>query len=253
MQKEQLITTLEGLGLTENESKVYLASLILGPATVLKISRAAEIKRTTVYAVVESLKQKGLMSIEVRGFKKLFVAENPDQLETILTQRNNLFRKTFSQFKELYNISGEDDDSIKYYDGLSSIKTVYERILTEIRPGGEYLTYGNSQDWLALDEKYFLKYMKQRAERSRMINYPIKLLLVNSERARKIKRQEKNFNFTVKLLPKGKTFTSNVVITRQRLVIHQLITPTRAVVITNKSAIETQRELFYVIWDSIND
>ena len=40
------------LGLTENEAKVYVAALSLGPATILKIAQAAAIKRTTVYFVV---------------------------------------------------------------------------------------------------------------------------------------------------------------------------------------------------------
>ena len=84
MKNNPLLTTLTTLGLTDHEAAVYLAALSLGPATILKIAKAAEIKRTTVYSVIETLKLKGLVSVEVKGFKSLFVAEDPTKLETIL-------------------------------------------------------------------------------------------------------------------------------------------------------------------------
>lgn len=96
MKTNKLFTTLTNLGLTEKEAKVYLANLALGPTTILQITRGAELKRTTVYSIIESLKQKGLINIEARGFKKLFVAENPERLESILEEKNNKIKKFFA-------------------------------------------------------------------------------------------------------------------------------------------------------------
>ena len=79
MADNKLIHTLESLGLSENEAKVYYAALTLGPASILNIARAAGIKRTTVYSVVEALKQRGLMVLEVKGFKQNYVAQDPAQ------------------------------------------------------------------------------------------------------------------------------------------------------------------------------
>ena len=87
MKINPLIQILNDMGLSENESKVYFMALSLGPTTILKLSQASELKRTTVYSVVESLKQKGLINTQVNGFKKKFVAEDPKKLEVILNSR----------------------------------------------------------------------------------------------------------------------------------------------------------------------
>ena len=104
MKSEKLTNILENLGLTENEAKVYLASLSLGQSTILKISRTAEIKRTTIYSVIESLKQKGLMKIEIKGWKKLFVAESPEKLDVMIKNRREELKSSLPEFLALYNL-----------------------------------------------------------------------------------------------------------------------------------------------------
>src|SRR3989338_6121463 len=113
MKNTKLIELLEELGLSENESKVYFASLSLGPATIIRIANTAEIKRTTVYSVVEALKQKGLINLEIKGFKKLYAAENPEKLETILEVKRNKLKAMLPEFAGLYNLKG-GESFIKY-------------------------------------------------------------------------------------------------------------------------------------------
>ena len=48
-------------GLTENESKVYLALLDLGPSLAGQISRKTGMHRRTVYDTTEMLIKKGLI------------------------------------------------------------------------------------------------------------------------------------------------------------------------------------------------
>ena len=52
---------LEAFGLTEKESRVYLALLELGEAGIGEIAKKSAIKRTTLYDVVENLKKSGLV------------------------------------------------------------------------------------------------------------------------------------------------------------------------------------------------
>lgn len=69
MKNIKLLETLKDIGLDESEAQVYLTSLSLGPTTVLRIARGGETKRTTVYGIIESLKNKGLMKVELKGLK----------------------------------------------------------------------------------------------------------------------------------------------------------------------------------------
>lgn len=236
--------------MTENESKIYLTLLSLGATTILKLSAVSEIKRTTAYAVVESLQQKGLVKIEVNGFKKLFIAESPEKLEVMLELRRKKMKELLPEFLAIQNLEGVES-FIKYYDGLESIKTVYEEILKKMRPHEEYLSIGNPSKWFPLDTEYFSNFRQRRAELSRKINFKIRHLLRDCEKARELKNYEKNYNEEIKILPEKINFSSNLIIIPKKVIIHQLIPPFRAIVIENPSAVHLQRELFNVIWETL--
>ncbi len=247
MKKDKIsIETLKNIGLTENEAQVYIAALSLGSATILKISRTAEIKRTTVYSVIESLKKKGLINIEVRGLKQLYAAEHPKKLSGLLDSRKQQFQGLLPELTALYNLKG-GESFIKCYEGLEGIKSVYENLLQSIRPREEYLVITNQEHWLNLDQPYFQRFIERRAK------LPItpRLLFTDSPVAREHKKFEKNYNEKVKILPKDTSLTTNLVITPQRVVIHQLTPPLMAIVIENKSVIEMHKELFEMIWQSL--
>lgn len=67
---------MQKLGLTEHESKVYLAALSLGPSSASQIAEQTGIKRPTVYLALENLAKQGLMSENLAGKKRLFEAES---------------------------------------------------------------------------------------------------------------------------------------------------------------------------------
>ena len=105
---------LKNLGLSENEAKVYMAMLELGPSVVVEISRKSQINRPTTYVQIESLKKKGLVSTQTKGKKQIFIAESPDKLELLIdselktvenkkSELNNFLPELLS----LFNSSGE--------------------------------------------------------------------------------------------------------------------------------------------------
>ena len=58
MLNNKTIEIIKDIGLTENEAKIYLANLSIGPATAINIAKEAGIIRTTAYSVIEALKIK---------------------------------------------------------------------------------------------------------------------------------------------------------------------------------------------------
>ncbi len=246
-----VITHLQGvltnLGLSDKEAAVYLTALSLGPTTALKISRVANLKRATVYTVIDSLKQKGLVNLEIKGFKTLFVAETPERLEGMLKRKTEELREVLPDLTALFNLKG-GEGKIKFYEGLTAVKSVYEMLLDEIRPHEDYLVIGEQELWYTLDKDYFQKFIERRAK----LNITIRLLFRDSRLAREHQKKERNFNEKIKILPSQTLLTTNTVITPEMLVIHQLTPPITAIVIKNKSAIQTQREFFEIIWQSID-
>ncbi len=75
---------LKEIGLSEKESKVYLAALELGPAAVQKIAERAGVKRPTTYVMLEALAERGLMTTTKEGKRTRFAASSPEKIMAIL-------------------------------------------------------------------------------------------------------------------------------------------------------------------------
>ncbi len=246
MQKEDIKETLVDFGLSEHEALVYLSSLTLGPTTVNKIAKHSGVKRTTVYPVIESLKRKGIMNIEVKGLKKLFIAENPEKLEGIIEQKKDRLKGMIPELAALYSLkSGEG--LIKYYEGVAGIKTVYDHILDGLKEGDEYLIVSDMKRFLAIDEPYFVNFMEKRAK----LNLEVKTIIQDNEEGRYYKTIERNINQKIKILDKSIDLKAFVIILPDKIVIAQMVEPLIAIIIENKSIVDMQRQQFNIIWNAI--
>jgi len=90
-------TFLEDLGLTKAEAQVYLALLQSGPSSIRKIATVANINRGTTYDALKRLSTTGLVSYRKRGERQHYMAESPDQINTLITERR----------RELVNLQAE--------------------------------------------------------------------------------------------------------------------------------------------------
>ncbi len=122
--------TLEKFGLSPNESACYLAALELGSASVQKIAKKAEVKRTTVYTVLEELIKKGLTAKSEEKGKTVYVAEDPNYLIRREEERKRELEESIPELKSIYNIS-ESKPSVKFYEGVEGLKTIYENTLKD--------------------------------------------------------------------------------------------------------------------------
>lgn len=117
------LQTLQHLGLTDKEARVYTASLELGSAPVQIIALKADINRPTAYVVIDNLLKMGLMTRHEQGKKTLYAAEPPERLERLierqhesLVEREAELKSIFPALKALFNLS-ENKPVIKYYEG----------------------------------------------------------------------------------------------------------------------------------------
>ncbi|MBI2483439.1 hypothetical protein HYV74_04675 [Candidatus Uhrbacteria bacterium] len=126
---------LQKLGLTEKETRVYLAALELGPQPVQDIARKAGVNRATTYVMIESLTQKGLMTSFERGKKRLFNPEHPDRLLSMIRVRERELQeqeREFSQFlPQLRAISSSSGERprVRFFEGPEGLRAIREEIL----------------------------------------------------------------------------------------------------------------------------
>jgi len=245
MKTNKNIEILKDIGLSEEEALVYLTSLSLGKTTVLKISRASGLKRTKVYGVIDSLKNKGLMSIDLQGLKNAYVAESPEKLEITLERKIDELKSQLPELMALHDLKG-GESVIKYYIGLDSMKQVFFDGLREIKPGQDYLVIANQEKWYNLDPKFAMSFIEDRAK----LNIKIKLLFQDSELAREHKKFERNFNEQVKILPEGTKLNVDTILLPNKMVVVDLNVPYMTIVIENRSIIELQKQMFELLWKS---
>lgn len=114
---------LQELGLNEKEASLYISLLQVDNASVIDLSKKTKINRSTVYFVLEGLKQKGLV-IEVQLGKKVhYAAEPPERLETFVERQKDIFEERIKRLKDIIpqvkSLQREQGQRpvVKYFDG----------------------------------------------------------------------------------------------------------------------------------------
>lgn len=125
---------LKEIGLSEKEAAVYLALLSFDKASVVEISKKANLKRPTAYVVLDSLAKKGLASEVNVGKKTFYVAEPPEKLDLFLERQiNNLEENKKSldiiipQLRGMQREGGEKP-SVRFYEGKEGLLSTHEDI-----------------------------------------------------------------------------------------------------------------------------
>ena len=122
------------LGLSESESKIYLASLRLGPTSVQSIAKEAKLSRTAAYDTVALLQDRGLMSTFERGKKRFFIAEEPDRalahFKSSVESMNENLGRLDSKIGELKLKAGGEKPAVRFYEGDEAIYALFSDFAT---------------------------------------------------------------------------------------------------------------------------
>lgn len=120
---------LRKLGLTEKEVKIYLAGLELGPGSVQKIAQITKITRPTVYETMKKLEEKGLFAETKQKAKRLFAAQSPERILSILrTQKREIEEKEREFIRIIASLEEKfsKQEGIKIYKGKEGLKALEE-------------------------------------------------------------------------------------------------------------------------------
>jgi sugar-specific transcriptional regulator TrmB len=245
MKQEELLQILEEVGLSSHESQTYLTLLSLGASGTTDIARAADMKRTTVFSVLQRLQQKGMVRLEIKGFKKFYVAENPERLMGLLHERESKLEKLLPTFSSLYNLKGSDS-SIQLYEGIEGIKNSYNNLLIDPGSFDTYMVISNLKQYENLGDTYFSKYTKRRSNAGIHARLLLQQTYVDNQKI----RYEGDPYSIIKILPEDVMLTTTTVITATQVVTIEHAEK-RALVITNPGIVKMHIELFNVIWSML--
>ncbi|MFH1770696.1 MAG: helix-turn-helix domain-containing protein [archaeon] len=134
-------------GLTEGESKVYLALLEIGTSTTGPIIDKSKIARSFVYNILEKLIEKGLVSYVVRENTKYYEAASPKRiLDYIEKKRNKLEEdklKVESLLPKLFMLrENAPSTEIHVFEGYRGLQTAYLQYHQRLKKGDEIVAFG---------------------------------------------------------------------------------------------------------------
>src|SRR3989344_693860 len=148
-------------GLTENEAKMYLTLLEIGPSNAGLISRKAGMHRRVVYDTAYMLIKKGLVGYILRNNVRLFQAVSPERLKEMRKEKEKIIDEVLPNMLNLYTKTKEKEET-NFYKGRNGLKTVFEDQISE---GKEILILGASPLAYEMLQFYFHWFDKRRAEK----------------------------------------------------------------------------------------
>ncbi|HLC50448.1 MAG TPA: helix-turn-helix domain-containing protein [Candidatus Nanoarchaeia archaeon] len=237
------VNALEQLGLTKNQSIVYISLLKLGSTSAQNIIKESGLHRSRVYDSLEKLEDLGLASFVVKDFKKYFQAAKPEMLLEYLDEKKELVNQILPELKILEGTKKEAINAF-IYKGKEGIKTIHSEMLKE----------GKDVYVLGAKGKIFteLPYFIPNFERER-IKKKIKFSLVYDKKEFKEFEKEtaKRKMFEGRILPKG--FESNAVVNvfGNKVAIVLWKEYPSAFMIENRDVAESFRKWFNFIYNNL--
>ncbi len=140
--------TLQRIGLTPGESKVYLALLKLGQSTTGPIVKKSGVTTSKSYKILHRLEEKGLVSHVNKNKVKHFKASTPSKVLDLVTKQYEDLEKRKKEVEKLipelvaYQKQVEDEHEAEVYYGIEGLDTLFSEQLRELKKGENHYVIG---------------------------------------------------------------------------------------------------------------
>lgn len=101
MFNKKILKQLHYFGFTSSQAKIYLAGLRLGKILMAPLAKAAQVKRSGVYYIMEELKRRKFFSSKKIGKRTYYIAASPEKLFKMTLEREILIRKILPLLKAI--------------------------------------------------------------------------------------------------------------------------------------------------------
>lgn len=146
------------VGLSKNESKVFLTLLELGATTAGKIAEKSAVHRTNVYDALERLTEKGLVAHVTKGKTTLFEATDPKILMNILKEKETKLQSIMPQMLLNKQMASSKSEA-HIYEGIVAVRNILNHFL---ELGQTRYAYGAPKLASEMISKYFLENYHRR-------------------------------------------------------------------------------------------
>ncbi|MFA7309407.1 MAG: helix-turn-helix domain-containing protein [Candidatus Paceibacterota bacterium] len=138
-----LAKTLQEIGLTDKQAQVYLALLALESTTAYEIAQHCDVKKPTVYVVLEELRRKGLVLKVPHAKKALFAARD---ISEYLAEQKRKLHAVESIVPMLHALGGPNTPNVYFFNGLRGLEEAIDFKFDSMRGKTYYNFYGDLAD-----------------------------------------------------------------------------------------------------------
>lgn len=246
-----MLNQLRDIGLGENEAKVYVALLELGPSTVLQIAGKAGINRPTTYVQLEALRKRDLIETITKGKKTLISPKEPAQLAVMLereaaeleVQKSEL-GKVLPQLQTMWTLAGKKP-IVRYFEGIEGLRQIQAEFL---KCKSKELWGINSVDAVTdIFPAHFQDFSKRRIR----AGIKTRSIYTSSRGAILPAHDEEALRESRFVDPKQMPFTSDITIYDDSIALASLSGVVSGTIITHKELADSFRALYSFLWSVI--
>jgi sugar-specific transcriptional regulator TrmB len=240
-----LINTLKQIGFNEKQAKIYLASLELGETTIKEIAKKAEIKRTTIYDLLDEMLENGLIKQTIKGTRKKLIAASPKELQIIIQKREALLSQIMPTLTSMSNVE-KIRPKIRFYEGREGLIEVYR---DTFQYSGEILAFASEDVVKVLGIDWATNYIKQRVQKKLYYKGIIsKSVLIEKEFASRDQEQMRS----AKIIDGTKyPFSNEIMIYGHQRIAIISAKDSIGVIIESAEIFRTQKSIFELLWDNL--
>lgn len=241
---------LKRLGANQKEVNTWLSLLELGAQPISVIAKHSGIPRTTMYLIIQGLKDLGLIQEfqrdGVKFVKCIPVKTLPDLMSAkrrFLAQTEEMLMSKLGELEILEN-KLSITPTVHFLEGKSAVSKMYEQVLKE----KEFYACFNP----ALVKEQMPEYHFKIPETLLGYGGKAQELLVDCPEAEEYRKKYSTKQHQIKILPSSSVFSSDIIICSDKMyLIAYGENKISATEIISPSLVQTQRVLFELVWESI--
>ena len=233
---------LRDLGLNDQETAIYTALFRAGGLPASELAKKVDLRRTTVYAFLKNMSQKGFVSIFVQSGRQLYVAERPQNVAGYFEKKYQNFIDTIPYFESMEKTQTQTT-GLRFIDTLDELKRFYAGILREYHRRS-YIVMSNGETWKNLDQEYFRQFRKDRNRAG------ITTQILLTADCRGIAQTNPSPLREIKFLPEQYQFKSSIDIFDDQVLIVGPEQSSLAVVIAVPTMVDIFKSTFTMLWNA---
>lgn len=170
--REEDLKTLTSIGLSRNESAIFLDLLRNGMSSAVDVAGRVGVHRPNIYDSLRRLKEMGLIIEIIDGSGKVFKALDPERLKLYLQQRQEDVNRLIDELKKIPKKESVDKGVVSLCEGIA-----VKRELLNLFDLGEQILVSFHEDCKVLGNDFFKGLNEERIQRK----IPMKIIMYTED------------------------------------------------------------------------